>query len=102
MLRRRGALAKKSRRFLTEDSPDEVYSSVNDVRLTMFRHGNSVRMRRRHNSRNEERSPLKSVAGIAGPRCGEHSQSTSIVKDSRRGAEEDSLMVISWIFSGIP
>ena len=43
--------------------PDDADHSLNDVRLTMFLQGNSVRTYSSFNVRNEERSPLKS-AGV--------------------------------------
>ena len=61
---RRGALSKKSRR--TETSPGVVELSVDDVRLAMPLQGNSVWTDRRHNLRNEEGSPLKSLDASTG------------------------------------
>ena len=68
--RRRRALSKKSRSCLMETLSGVVKHNLNDVRLTMFLQGNSMRADCRCSSRNEGRSPLKSAVASTGLRCG--------------------------------
>ena len=82
-------VSKKSRRCLTETVFGGMCASVNDVRLVMSLQGNSVRMDRRINVRNEEKFPLRSAGVSTGLYCGEFIQLPSIDRCSRRGAGRD-------------
>ena len=83
-------------------SPGNIHNSENDVRLTMFLQGNSVRIDFRRNLRGGERSRLKSGIASAGLCSGSDSRPPFMDRSSRRRAERDRLAVISGMVLGDP
>jgi len=65
---------------------DDMSHNTSEVRLTMFLHGDSVRTHRNHNTRNEERSPLKGAVVSGGLNDLSNRTPLSMSNLSRRGA----------------